>query len=81
MMQNKYIVEMLNDDKSISDILSFRTRSDISKAYRIPVYIVDKLIERNAFDRYKTKVAKPHKIYTDVFSRINILLIKPTLNN
>lgn len=76
-MKEKYLVEISETDAEIHT-KTFKTRQEIVKMYDIPLYIVDKIIKMSNDSSYITK-RKGHKIFHEIFQRMKIKLIQPTL--
>lgn len=88
-MQNKYYVEIYNntngDKDNMSDnetdneeveVLEFKTKSEMREHFKVPLYMIDKLIDISNNPDYK-QLRKPHRIYKDFIKNVRIYLMKP----
>lgn len=76
-MKSKYLVNIYKDDE-LQESKSFKTRTEITTQYNIPLYIVDKIIKINNDTSFITK-RKSHRIFQELISTMKIILIKPTI--
>lgn len=75
-MQPKYLVTVFNDSEDISEN-AFSTRQEIVTHYKIPLYIVDKMIKMTNDPNFTAK-RNSHRIYNELVNKMTIHLIKPT---
>ena len=68
-MRDKYIVRYYDNIKK------FRTKNEIMQYFQVPLYIIDKIIKKTA----NNDVGKCHMCYEDIYSNVDITVIKPTL--
>lgn len=78
-MQPKYLVSVFSESGDISED-SFTTRQEIVSHYKIPLYIVDKMIKLTNDPKFTTK-RNSHRIYNDLVNSMTIHLIKPTIGS
>jgi hypothetical protein len=79
--QNKYIVEILNMNNAnkIKKYKQFKNREDIATEYKLPLYIVNKVIKKYNFNHNENnKISKSQTQYKDIFIKMRIFIIKPT---
>lgn len=88
-MQNKYYVEIYtntNEDKDDNEtdkdeeeeveVLEFKTKLEMREHFKVPLYMIDKLIDISNNPDYK-QLRKPHRIYKDFIKNVRIYLMKP----
>lgn len=91
-MQNKYYVEIYNNTNGDKDdnetdndeneeveeveVLEFKTKSEMREHFKVPLYMIDKLIDISNNPDYK-QLRKPHRIYKDFIKNVRIYLMKP----
>lgn len=72
-MQDKYLIKYKEITKRL------QTKQQIMNLFNIPLYIVNKVIQKTNNIDYKTK-ANLHGIYNEFYNDTDIYLIKPTIN-
>jgi hypothetical protein len=78
--QIKYIVEILNNNNNKNKIKNyklFKTRNDLCAEYKIPLYIVNKLIKKYNGSIENKNLSKIQTQYKDLFYNMNIFVLKP----
>jgi hypothetical protein len=78
-MQYKYRVEILDIETcEVKECWDYRTKQDISETYKIPMYIIDKLIKKTNDSTYTTK-RNPHMVYKELMNSMRIEINRPKL--
>ena len=71
-MKDKYLISYKDQ------IHTFQTKKQIMDLFKVPLYIIDKIIKKSNNLDYKTK-ANCHSVYRDFYNELNITLIKPDI--
>jgi len=77
-MQYKYRVTIFDESGEMKESWEFKTKGDIKESYKIPMYIIDKIIKKTNDPSFVTK-RESHMVYKELMKSMTIELIKPQL--
>jgi hypothetical protein len=77
MTLGKYLIVIQSENGKVKSFTQFKTRGEIVKNYKIPLYMVDKIIKINNDVNFTSK-RDSQMIFKSLIQNFKIYLIKPT---